>query len=272
MKKILSLFLCFALCMPLVFLTSCEGRNTLTVRLSGGVTATLRERPIPFVDTDPSLWYQEDMFEFEKRQKNPRDSVYLRVIDGELFAYQTRPFELDILMGYHGYFVGHDAGEWGGGVTFYRYWDGDATEVSEYGLVEFVTDRDGYLYEEGYLLTNHMIYLLEEEQTKESDGPVWTPIVYVEGPIYRITSGAMWEDTLYYTTNQGLYRYEDGESVLLPAACEGFWSYAYAYGMAITDNKIYLTTAFGIYEYDLETGQERLYTLLCKEFAQEKKE
>ena len=272
MKKIIALLLCIVFCLPLFFATSCGEGNTLTVRLSGGVTATLQERPIPFVDTDPSFWYEESLFEQEKRRKNPRDSVYLGEMDGELFAYLTRPSALNILMAYHGYFAGHDAGEWGGGVTFYSYRDGAATEVSGEGLVAFVTDRDRYLYKAGYLLTNHMIYLLEEEQTKESEGPVWTPIVHAEGPFHRITSGAMWEDTLYYTTNQGLYRYEDGESVLLPAACEGFWSHAYAYGMAITDNKIYLSTAFGIYEYDLETGQERLYTLLCKEFAQEKKE
>ena len=270
MKKIISLCLCFVLCLPLFTLTSCRQGNTLTVRLSSGVTATLSERPIPFVDTSPSHWYEESLFEQEKRKKNPRDSVYLGEIDGELFAYLTRPSALNILMAYHGYFAGHDAGEWGGGVTFYSYWDGAATEVSGEGLVAFVTDRDRYLYEKGYLLTNHHVYLLEEERTKESDGPVWTPIVYVEGPIYRITSGAMWDGLLYYTTNQGLFCYVDGSSFSLSALPNGFWSYSDAYGMTILEDKIYLSTAFGIYEYDIETGEERLYTLLCEEFAEKK--
>lgn len=273
MKKILSLFLCFALCVPLFFLTSCGEGNTLTVRLSGGVTATLQERPIPFVDTDPSLWYEESLFEQEKREKNPRDSVYLGEIDGELFAYLTRPSELGILMSYHGYFVGHSVGEWGGNVVFYHYNQGGvATEVSADSLVAFAPDRDAYLFDKGYLLTEHVIYLLEVERTKESEGPVWTPIVHMEEPMDRITSGAMWDGLLYYTTNQGLFCYVDGSSFSLSALPNGFWSYSDAYGMTVLEDKIYLSTAFGIYEYDLETGQERLYTLLCKEFAQEKKE
>ena len=279
MKRIQIIILCIALLFTTFSMTACQTENTLTVRLYSGVTAAFYERPFPYVNTDPSLWYQEDMFEFEKRyEKYPRDTIYLRIKNGELWGLEERPSSLDTLMCYRGYFVGHDMGEWGGGVVYY-----DNTVVDEEGktqlvaevvdldhsFVDFATDRDRYLYEKGYLLTRHYIFLLEEKRTEEGEGPVWTPIVHVEGAQRVITSGAMWDGLLYYTTNQGLFCYVDGTSFSLSALPQIFWDHT-TYGMVAMEGKLYLTTDYGIYEYDTETGHERLYSTYCEELAKKK--
>ena len=164
-------------------------------------------------------------------------------------------------------------GEWGGGVYYfanhYGVWE-ESLLVADDGFVDFVythqiADQMHNPYgEKCYMLAEKNIYQITpcysaiyDEQNKLLVEHIYS---IADGDV--ICGGGWWNDTLYFVTDSGLYCLKDKEAVALSQQPLEFWEAARGGSIVMYEGNLYATMqTYGIYEYDLQTGEEKLYRI-----------
>ena len=94
---------------------------------------------------------------------------------------------------------------------------------------------------------------------KEGAAKVEKELLYETQTTLR--AGYLDGDTYYFVTNDGICRWKEGEEALTPLkteTSEALWR-SVPPAMTKVDNRIYVITPDGVYEYDLVTEGEKLY-------------
>ena len=271
----LTLFLALAM-----IFSSCQTKKSIEVYLASDISFELEERSFPTT-------FEDDGFHCERENPVVAQEFYLY----RSFGYREMPdgiwisFEKlrdNVLHVGADRLVGVNGGEWGGNVCYYPYqvdWEAgystvDCHKLIDGNFVDFVhpneeSERQGFLVgNECYVLMEHAIFRFSVTYDEEESLPIMEKVYHFarendDDYFGEKIEGGIWhDDMLYFVTTAGLFCWQNGVVTARSAQAVGFWHNAGCRSVIQWNGKLYANLSnYGIYEYDLYTGEESLYRI-----------